>query len=444
MTTTAPTITINAAANLVTIAGQFTWTNVRDGIFLARTVTPYRIDLTYRGSPFDPAFVSPLAASGGEAILPVTASVQIGDPKTTAAFDSATNLRLAIYAAPPGAPDDGTPRFGIYSEPFVRTYVAGSLDGDQEFQLLFGFDESFDRFERVTAGMRVRTPVIGGAESTDLYTVEDYRGDNDFPSQSIGGSPEQQGGPGVDRLTGTGGNDTLRGLGGNDVLAGLAGNDLLDGGLGTDTADYRAASRGVAVDLGQTGAQATGGAGTDTLRSIENLLGSRFADRLSGNGDANRFDGGRGNDVLDGSGGNDVLLGGAGDDRLVGGQGNDLLQGGAGADQLDGGAGRDRFVFASAADSAGRAVDRIQGFDAPGAAIGDVIDLRGIDAIAGTPRNDAFTFGSTARGGLSVVERNGETIVRGNLDRDPAFEFVLRIVDGPVPASSYTASDFLL
>ena len=43
---------------------------------------------------------------------------------------------------------------------------------------------------------------------------------------------------------------------------------------GTDTAFYSDATSGVTVSLAISGAQNTGGAGTDTLSTIENLYGS--------------------------------------------------------------------------------------------------------------------------------------------------------------------------
>ena len=51
---------------------------------------------------------------------------------------------------------------------------------------------------------------------------------------------------------------------------------------GTDTASYVGAVAGVTVALATAAAQNTGGDGTDTLSSIENLIGSSFADTLSG------------------------------------------------------------------------------------------------------------------------------------------------------------------
>jgi Ca2+-binding RTX toxin-like protein len=82
----------------------------------------------------------------------------------------------------------------------------------------------------------------------------------------------------------------------NNVLYAGAGNNVLNGGSGTDTVSYAyglAGTTGVTVSLAVSTAQATGGSGSDTLTSIENLIGSAYADKLTGNTDANSLGGGR-------------------------------------------------------------------------------------------------------------------------------------------------------
>ncbi len=218
------------------------------------------------------------------------------------------------------------------------------------------------------------------------------------------------GGPGNDTLNGGPGNDTLSGLGGDDTLDGGPGDDTLDGGSDVDTATYADATAAVTVSLALSGPQATGGAGTDTLISIERLIGSDFNDTLTASDAGSYLFGGRGldlliagagDDTLDGGSDNDmvsyrnastgvtvnlstsgaqatggsghdtlisisqlegsayddhltgnsednILLGGAGADTLVGGSGNDTLDGGPGDDLLKGGAGLDTASYASA------------------------------------------------------------------------------------------------
>jgi Ca2+-binding RTX toxin-like protein len=127
---------------------------------------------------------------------------------------------------------------------------------------------------------------------------------------------------------------------GNVVYAG-SGDNAINGGAGVDTVSYAEATGAVTVWLALTGAQATGGSGSDTLVNFENLAGSFFDDTLTGNGLANVVDGGYGNDALNGGAGNDTLLGGAG-------VGSDLLDGGAGDDRLDGGLGFDTVTYVTA------------------------------------------------------------------------------------------------
>jgi Ca2+-binding RTX toxin-like protein len=115
----------------------------------------------------------------------------------------------------------------------------------------------------------------------------------------------------------------------NTLFAGV-GNNILQGGGGIDTVSYAygvSGTVGVTVNLGVTTAQATGGSGSDTFGSIENLTGSANADRITGNS------------------GNNVLMGAAGNDTLSGGAGNDNLLGDTGKDSMTGGAGSDKFTF---------------------------------------------------------------------------------------------------
>jgi Ca2+-binding RTX toxin-like protein len=112
--------------------------------------------------------------------------------------------------------------------------------------------------------------------------------------------------------------DRLYGAGGADTLAGGNGNDTMDGGAGRDWASYASAGAGVTLRLSFAGAQDTGGAGIDTLISIQNLIGSNFNDHFTGNSINNYLRGGAGADVLVARGGFDTLDGGAGNDTLDG------------------------------------------------------------------------------------------------------------------------------
>ena len=162
--------------------------------------------------------------------------------------------------------------------------------------------------------------VITGGPGAD--TVAGYGGDDVLDGGA--GDDTVDGGAGSDRLTGGAGVDVVRGgLGDDVILAGPASTssfgplERLDGGEGVDTADFGAATgpvdaRAADIRAGQSGS--AGGLGAFALFSVENLIGSSFADTLTGPFDAN---------VIRGAGGNDLLSGGQGDDVLDGGEGVD-------------------------------------------------------------------------------------------------------------------------
>ncbi|EGF91014.1 hemolysin-type calcium-binding repeat 2 copies family protein [Asticcacaulis biprosthecium C19] len=127
------------------------------------------------------------------------------------------------------------------------------------------------------------------------------------------------GGNNNDVLAGGNGHDTLLGGGGSDVLNAGAGNDLVDGGAGVDTVSYAGAVNGMWIELNQ-GATAgfsrdgnlSGAMGTDSLRNLENVVGSDFSDIIKGNSGNNLIQGGNGYDTLYASRGIDTLDGGVG------------------------------------------------------------------------------------------------------------------------------------
>ncbi len=108
----------------------------------------------------------------------------------------------------------------------------------------------------------------------------------------------------------------------NDRIIATTGNDTYDGGLGSDTADYSAVTTAVSVDLSNSRAS---GPGTQTLTSIENIIGTSQGDVITGDAGNNFIDAGSGNDRVNGGGGNDTFTDGLGDDRYDGGTGTDVL-----------------------------------------------------------------------------------------------------------------------
>lgn len=132
----------------------------------------------------------------------------------------------------------------------------------------------------------------------------------------LGGHDLICGSGGLDYVSPGDGNDKVNGGAGHDTLAAGAGRDRLIGGIGSDWLDFRDARRGVTVSLA---ARKSPG---ERWSSLENVVGSRRADRLTGDDGQNQLRGGAGNDRLHGLGGDDVLAGQDGNDTLDGGVGS--------------------------------------------------------------------------------------------------------------------------
>ncbi|WP_454845907.1 M10 family metallopeptidase C-terminal domain-containing protein [Pseudomonas farris] len=196
----------------------------------------------------------------------------------------------------------------------------------------------------------------------------------------------------------------------NTLFAG-AGNNVLDGRDGNDTVSFERALSGVTVNLSTSAQQNTVSSGLDTLKFLENLTGSAYADSLSGNSAAN---------VLNGGAGNDTLVGGSGDDRLIG---------GAGTDNLTAGTGADTYAFGALSDmGVGALRDVINGFKSTE---GDLLDFTGLDANPLTTAVDAFTFiGSNA---FDPVDATGQLrfadgILYGSVNAGATPEFEIQLV----------------
>ncbi|GAA4691481.1 calcium-binding protein [Nocardioides conyzicola] len=96
---------------------------------------------------------------------------------------------------------------------------------------------------------------------------------------------------------------------------------VLDGGTGQDAVAFTTYRFGMVVDLHAGRIRHEDARGK--IRGIEDVSGTRFADRLLGDDRANVLRGHDGADVLVGRGGSDQLIGGSGKDRAVGGPGRD-------------------------------------------------------------------------------------------------------------------------
>ncbi len=173
---------------------------------------------------------------------------------------------------------------------------------------------------------------------------------NDWLSGDVGndnvsgdsGNDEARGGEGDDLVTGGSGDDRLQGEAGNDRMVGGSGNDTLDGGKGNDALDAGSGNDWLVASSG--GDKYLGGSGSDTLdlsglgskavvdlsksyfkavdasgglQSMENVVGTGFADQIRGSKAANAIDGGDGADWIRGAEGSDVMKGGFGADDFV-------------------------------------------------------------------------------------------------------------------------------
>jgi Ca2+-binding RTX toxin-like protein len=221
----------------------------------------------------------------------------------------------------------------------------------------------------------------------------------------------------IDEVRGSTADDILRGGSGRDRFAPVEGNDFVNGrGGDSDLVSYgQVTVRSVNIDLGARTGEIVMNAGTftDTLRNIEQVIGSRDGndtilgsdaderfeglggnDSLSGLGGNDRLVGGEGNDTLSGGEGNDRLDGESGNDKLAGGDGNDKLAGGKGRDTLEGGDGADTFEFMKGDGKRNKIVDMELGEDIVRIADGatDFGDLTITDAANGA----RVAFGNAA------------------------------------------------
>ena len=230
-----------------------------------------------------------------------------------------------------------------------------------------------------------------------------------------------------DILIGDSQSNAIAGLAGNDLLVGNGGDDTLDGGDGIDTVSYRRSSNssniGVSVDLSQ-GTGFDGIDGLDTLRNVENIIGSRFADRLTGNNQANTILGGDGNDIIDGKEGSDRLFGENGNDEIFGGSGDDTLVGGTGSgwfsDILDGGSGNDTASYITAASGVAASLAERTGWqgDATGDKFISIENLEGSfynDTLVGDGGNNIL---SGLAGNDNLEGRAGNDTLEGGSGND--------------------------
>lgn len=208
-------------------------------------------------------------------------------------------------------------------------------------------------YEYDTGGQGIVATSLGGGN----VTVIDTNGNTDT-------------GFGIDEIKGSQYADTFYGGADDESAEGMGGNDTFYGGGGRDRVEYihefdAGTTQGVIVNLSTATITATLANGletvtaahardsfgsTDTLVSIEDIVGTDYNDYIVGNSSDNNLEGYKGSDTLFGGAGNDNLRGNdgggvAGNDQLFGGIGDDSFKGGAGNDSIDGGTGYNRIDY---------------------------------------------------------------------------------------------------
>jgi hypothetical protein len=296
---------------------------------------------------------------------------------------------------------------------------------------------------------------------------------------------------GVNRVRGSQFNDTLLGsnAGGVEQFTGGAGNDFINGRGGNDRAVYSTfvndtVTAGVTINLAAGTVTGDASVGTDTLRSIEFVRGSNFADvydstgfttsstnagnSANGNGAAfNEIEGMGGNDVITGNGNTriafynatagvtvDILAGTASGDTSVGNdtftnvsivagsqfndtffgsnnapQTSEQFEGRGGDDLINGRGGFDQAIYNNdTAVTTGIHVDMAAGFVTGDAAIG-ADTLRQVESVRGTNFADTYIatgFGSGANvGSLGTLNEfeglGGNDVITGSGDTRISF-----------------------
>lgn len=327
-----------------------------------------------------------------------------------------------------------------YSDILTGNSAANQIEGGAGDDVLDG-GAGVDTLTYLNAGSGVTINLAltsaqntGGAGSDTIYSFENL----------IGSAYN-------DVLTGDGNANIIKGGDGNDTIEGGDGNDTLYGEAGTDTLSYASAGGAITVSLAVISAQNTGGAGTDTIATFENIKGSAFDDTLFGDAGVNFLYGGAGNDILEGAGGDDSLYGEAGTDTAsyagatsavtvnlttttsqnTGGAGSDLLkdieniigsayndtltgddksnqiEGGAGNDILNGGVGVDTVSYLSASSAVTVNLATLTAQNTVGAGSDTITNF---ENILGSAYNDTLTGDANA----NVIEGgNGNDVLNG-------------------------------
>ncbi|WP_298241353.1 VCBS domain-containing protein [uncultured Bradyrhizobium sp.] len=218
--------------------------------------------------------------------------------------------------------------------------------------------------------------------------------------------------------------DTLLGGATNDTFTGLAGNDYIDGRSGFDVSSYNNIffiTGSITVDMAAGIVTGDASNGTDTLRSIEGIQGTNFADtydatgygvtgaNVGNNGTFNQFEGLGGDDVITGNGNTRLIF--------VNATGGVTINLAGGTATGDGSTGQDSFTGVNSAFGGNFAdVYDATGFTGPNANFNSFQGNAGNDIITGNG-NTQIQFGN-ATGGVTVNLTAGTVDGDGSVGHD--------------------------
>lgn len=209
--------------------------------------------------------------------------------------------------------------FGLGGNDIIRLNRSDDQGGNNRVDAGPGKDTVFNQFEGGN--------IIKLGKGDDIYIGNGFTSFNQFDIV--------RGGSGKDRFFVSTLQSRYFGDAGDDTFFSEALSNSFNGGSGSDTIDYslRAEStvfndEAVTVDL-SVGKAFTGPIRSESLTSIENVVGTELSDEITGSNGANILKGSRGDDNISGLNGNDQIIGGPGIDFIAGDGGNDKLTGGS-------------------------------------------------------------------------------------------------------------------
>ena len=233
----------------------------------------------------------------------------------------------------------------IYDDTLVASNSgSGTIDGYEGNDIIFansqpdiltaGIGTDWLSYQLSTAGISMSLQTLQGrggyAEGDRIERAKKADGEDITNSDALFenlegsqfGDSLLQGDSRANVIRGLGGDDVLAGELGNDTLYGGAGADSFDGGNGKDLADYSESAAGVRVELLGTGVGGEAQGDTfvrvsESVSTVENLLGSSYGDTLIGDNGNNRINPGLSNGYFASTREET--------DRVVGGEGNDTI-----------------------------------------------------------------------------------------------------------------------